>query len=882
MNLLHRLRLRLSERPDSEHEQALLRIAIVGLFLAYMAGAHGWPGDWTAHDARIVAILAGFLAAATAIFIAICLRPAANVPRRLIGMLADSIGCTWYMWVAGDYGFFVIGVYLFITFGNGFRYGRQYLFGCQALCVTGLIAVLWFAPYWQNHRIAGLGLLTALVVLPLYVSTLLNRIQEALARAEEANVAKTTFLANMSHEMRTPLNGIVGVVDLLKTTTLSAHQNELVGLLRHSISVLRSLVDDVLDISKIEAGHLAIEVAPFDLHACVNGLVNLLRPHAESKGLLLQAVVDPALDYRLKGDSHHLRQILLNLLGNAIKFTERGEVTLAVGLKQETAEGLTARFEVRDTGIGISPEALPRIFERFVQADQSTTRKYGGTGLGTTIAKQLSELMGGSIGVDITLGEGSTFWVELPFLHDESPGTAGAPEADGKTREQAPSNLVLVVGNTRSSQVVATLHELDEHCEVLPSAGSIGPRIDELRASGATVRAIVAACPIEQACAAFSVATQRIGDRHVALIYVADNDLSVVDKARVTSIKGAYALAYPSAKQMSNAIHAANAGMENESAGSADLSMVLARDRVSLKILVAEDNVTNQRIIRQLLESAGHQVVLASDGEEALDTYECEQPDMAILDFNMPQRSGVEVIQAIRMMEPTGTRMPAIILSASVTLESKEAATAAGADGYIGKPFDATALVEQIDRLGKRTGKVKSGIANVLPASRTPASSRPPRTASGPATPETPSAVAAAPARGRRAFAAASEGKAAKAELVDRKRLEQLEDIARDPGFLTELIRGFAGDVESIMARTRAAVESGSVALIPDLMHTLKGAAVGIGANQLAALSVELDARAAETPTPDLRATLDEIQASVDATSAFLRDYLQVQHDASI
>src|SRR6185312_1577292 len=178
---------------------------------------------------------------------------------------------------------------------------------------------------------------------------------------EEANRAKTTFLANMSHEMRTPLNGIVGVVDLLKTTALSQQQGELVGLLRHSISVLRSLVDDVLDITKIEAGRLTIEVAPFDLHVCINGLIQLLHSHAQAKGLALRAVVDPALEYRLKGDSHHLRQILLNLLSNAIKFTERGEVNLAVSLKQETAEGVTARFEVKDTGIGIAPEALTKI-----------------------------------------------------------------------------------------------------------------------------------------------------------------------------------------------------------------------------------------------------------------------------------------------------------------------------------------------------------------------------------------------------------------------------------------------------------------------------------------------------------------------------------------
>ena len=179
-----------------------------------------------------------------------------------------------------------------------------------------------------------------------------DRAREASARAELANNAKTTFLANMSHAITEPLNGIVGVVDLFQATVLSAQQTELVKLMRHSVSVLRSLVDDVLDISKIESGRISIEVAAFDLHAMLNGLVRLLRPHARAKGLELRAVVDPMLDYRLLGDAHHLRQLLLNLIGNAIKFTERGGVTLEVALLKETTDGVTARFEVRDTGIG--------------------------------------------------------------------------------------------------------------------------------------------------------------------------------------------------------------------------------------------------------------------------------------------------------------------------------------------------------------------------------------------------------------------------------------------------------------------------------------------------------------------------------------------------
>jgi two-component system sensor histidine kinase RpfC len=210
-------------------------------------------------------------------------------------MLADNSGATWYMCLAGEYGFSMIGVFLFVTFGNGFRYGRRYLFGSQALSLIGFAGVLTFVQYWQGHRAAGIGLLIALVVLPLYISTLLERIQEARSKAEEANLAKTSFLANMSHEMRTP-STVSSVLSISSRPPHSPQQVELVGLLRHSITVLRSLVDDVLDITKIEAGHLTIELARSISMPSINGLIQLLRPHAEAKGLSLKAFVDPSLN----------------------------------------------------------------------------------------------------------------------------------------------------------------------------------------------------------------------------------------------------------------------------------------------------------------------------------------------------------------------------------------------------------------------------------------------------------------------------------------------------------------------------------------------------------------------------------------------------------
>ena len=850
MSALARLRRRLARQWDDEHEQALLRIVIVGLVLAGMAGFHGTPSEWSDGNRHIVLVLSCFLLLATAIFAAVCAAPGRNVGRRLVGMLADVGGCTWYMWVAGEYGFIVIGIFLFVTFGNGFRFGRRYLFVCQALVLLGMLSVVLYVPFWDDHQIAGWGLMGALVVLPLYVAKLLKRIEEARARAEEANTAKTTFLANMSHEMRTPLNGIVGVVDLLRTTELSAQQAELMQLLRHSVTVLRSLVDDVLDISKIEAGRLSVDVKSFDLYATVNGLIQLLRPHAQSKGLALHAAVDPALDYRLRGDAHHLRQILLNLLGNAIKFTEQGEVTLAVMLLKESPDGVTARFEVRDTGIGIREDVLPHIFERFVQADQSATRRFGGSGLGTTIAKQLVELMGGTIGVASKIGEGTTFWFELPLLHDAT----AAVEAPAQAADAgAPHRSLLVADPAGVALASPLLAAAGERVEVIAPSESVGPRMESLLAAGVDVRAVVACCGVDAACAAFAAARQRMGDKPLALVYLAATPLSVVDSARIKSIREACVL-LPSAtpKLVANAIHAATANAGRESADVVDLTQLIKRDRPHLKVLVAEDNLTNQTIISQLLAHAGHTVVLASDGEQALDVYEREAPDFAILDFNMPLRNGLEVIRAIRAMEPPGTRIPAIILSASVTVETRGEAQRAGADEFVGKPFDAADLIGRIDKLADRVR---------------------PRRASAPAgsAPKAP-VVARLPER---------RPEAGPPAIVDADRLAELEDIARDPAFMTELLRGFKSDVDSIMRRIDECAAEGRLDALPDLLHALKGAAVGVGARQLAARCEDLPGQGVREPAA-VRAAVVEIRRSIDATFACLDDYARAQHKVSL
>jgi len=839
MKALAYVKNRLAAAPETEGEQARLRLAIIAAILLYFTAYVGPKDGWTADELTVAIGVSGFFVIAVGIFVAICIQPQKSVARRVIGMLSDNGGATFFVWLAGENGALMIAVYLFVAFGNGARYGSRYLFGSAVLSWIGFLSAIFTVPYWQLHRAGGLELFVALVILPLYVNKFLKERDEQTARAKEANRAKTTFLANMSHEIRTPLNGIVGVVDLFQATVLSAQQTELVRLLRHSVTVLRSLVDDVLDISKIESGRLSIAVAPFDLHAMLNGLVQLLRPHAQAKGLALRAVVDPLLDYRLQGDSHHVRQVLLNLLGNAIKFTERGEVTLSVEQIKETADGVTARFEVRDTGIGIGEAALPRIFERFVQADDSTTRRFGGSGLGTTIAKQLIELMGGTIGVRSRVGEGTTFWFELPLLR-----VVPAVDAPVET-VVAHDELTLLVGDASAvEQVKPLVAAVGGRYEILASASAVGPKIDAMIEARANVRAIVVAAGVDVACSAFNAAAQRLGDRSVALVHIAQEPLSVVDVARIRSIRDACTLG-PGVilRAFTNAVHAATATGGRDSAEIIDLADVLKQQRTPLRVLVAEDNATNQVIISKLLEHAGHTVILASDGEEALDVYEHDKPDVAILDYNMPERTGVEVIKAIRMMEPTGERLPAIVLSASVTPEARERAKAAGADEFIGKPFEAASLLQVIDRLARRKSRT------VQPAART-------RAAEPVVELEMP--------------------------LVDSRRMAEIESIARDPGFLAELLRGFRDDVEAILGRLDVPVAAGQWETVHDLMHTLKGAAVGIGAQQLAGRCMELDAAVSAGQTGLLSGQMTELRRCFDATLVQLNNYTTQKHRVSL
>lgn len=427
---------RLGNRPDSEHLQVMVRIVITALFCTYL----GWHVSGGEGDSALFAtwlILMGELVLSFILMGAILASPGVSHARRWLGMLADYGAMGAVMYLQGEPAAPLYAVYLWVTIGNGLRYGPRYLYAATGMAALSFLAVILWTPYWVANPYLSWGLLVGAAAVPLYFASLLNRLTAAIAEAHRANEAKSRFLANMSHEFRTPLNGLAGMSELFATTRLDSEQREYLNTIQASTRSLLALVEDVLDISAIEAGKLKLASEDFALRELVQSIGYILEPAARAKQLEYRVDIASDVPDWVTGDPSQLRQILVNLINNAIKFTGEGRVHLAIALAQPAAGGAARiRFTVSDTGIGIPTSARARLFEAFEQVDGSMSRRHGGTGLGTTIAKGLAEAMGGTIGFESQEQVGSRFWVELPFSV-----AAAAAAADAAAAEPAAVDL---------------------------------------------------------------------------------------------------------------------------------------------------------------------------------------------------------------------------------------------------------------------------------------------------------------------------------------------------------------------------------------------------------------------------------------------------------
>lgn len=422
-------------RDDQEYKSALVRLSI-GIFMSIYIGAGTAMGyfDITTYDFFI--LLFTFMLFSVFVLVAILRRPG-QIPRRYIVTFIDIAYVTISSLMVGKSASPFYLLYILIFISQGGRFGRSYLFASAAFSTLSYGLVCLLDPDFSTHALESTFKLIALIVLPFYLNAMLKTIQRARQAADAANESKSRFLATMSHEIRTPMSGAIGMINLLKTTALNDDQQVFVKGLSTSANRLHMLINDILDFSKIEAGKLTLEERCFSIEDTLQEVSIVLDPLAKQKRISFNYEIDQTVPSNLLGDSYRLSQILLNLAGNAIKFTEQGGVTIKACINNNSQ---SLRMEIIDTGIGIDEKHLSHIFESFTQADSSTTRRFGGSGLGTTIARELVRMMDGEIGADSTPSEGSTFWFEIP-LKLATPKETRTNQLNNSSRQLATGTL---------------------------------------------------------------------------------------------------------------------------------------------------------------------------------------------------------------------------------------------------------------------------------------------------------------------------------------------------------------------------------------------------------------------------------------------------------
>ncbi len=661
----------------------------------------------------------------------------------------------------------------------------------------------------------------------------------ALQQAQEAVRAKTHFFATMSHELRTPMNGVIGMADLLRDTALSEDQRSCVDTIHQCGESLLSIISDILDCAKIESGKLELETIDFNLQTTVEDVLAQFAERAQRKGIEITGLVHAAVPKALRGDPGRLRQVLTNLVANAVKFTERGEVTLQAELAGETSEDAVVRFAVRDTGIGIPAEHQRRLFTPFTQTDSSMTRRYGGTGLGLAICKQLVELMDGSIGVDSAPGRGSTFWCTVRLL--KQPAAAQPDEA----QVRLVGRRVLIVDDNESHRMI--LHHFvsqwgmaDDRAEDADRAMSL---VEDAARRGVPYDLAVLdmVMPGKDGLALAKTLKSHHAGRHIKLVLLT----SLIQQGQAEQAKQAGIDVYLAKPVRHDQLYDSLC----RALGCASCSVprgTASRGKTGLPsgcVLVVEDNLVNQTLTARLLERLGFLVDVAAGGQEALDALTHQTYDAILMDCQMPGMDGFEATAAIRERErgaqggPRSRHVPIIAVTANAMQGDRERCLAAGMDDYLSKPVRSSELQLALQRWIPSPGQRQSG----GPAAQTRRITR------GAGESEAPGSRSARSDIG--------------ASFFDPQAV--LDNIGGDEEFLRQLLRMFLARSSHMVQEIASAVEQRDARRLEQSAHRLKGTAANLCARTLALLASQLEAMGHSRRLEETRPLIPELREAV-------------------